>query len=140
LTIIAIWLIFGGNKLMEAGMIKKIATLAVMIVLSSIVSSQVVSGSEPGKTTTVFNRKFIYRLKPMMPYEQLVKIIGSPGTKVEEHRSSSASVVRYHWDGGRRSVLNVTTVAGKLADATMTSPNQRKFSLGKNGKIADLGD
>lgn len=121
-------------------MIKKIATLTAMIVLSFVVSSQVVSGSEPGKTTTVFNKKFIYRLKPMMPYEQLVKIIGSPGIKVGENKSSSAPAVRYHWNGGRGSVLNVTTVAGKLVDANMTSPNQRKFSLGKNGKIADLGD
>jgi hypothetical protein len=132
-------LIFDAIKLKGAGMIRKMAIPAVMMVLF-VVSSQVMSAAQPGTTSTVFNKKFIYKIKPMMPYDQLVKIIGAPGVKVGEDKSSSIPAVRYHWNGGRGSVLNVTTAAGKLVDATMTSPNQHKFSIGKNGKIADLGD
>ena len=118
-------------------MIKKMMLFAVMLMLL-FVSTQITAGAQPGKTDTVFNRRFIQKIKPMMSYEQLVKIIGTAGIKTGEYKSSTSPVVSYHWNGDRESALVVKTMAGKVVEATMISPKKRKYYLGKNGKIVEL--
>ena len=118
-------------------MIKKMTLFAVMAMLI-FVASQVTAGAQPGKTDTVFNRRFIQKIKPMMSYEQLAKIIGTAGIKAGENKRTSPPVVSYHWDGDRGSALDVKTTAGKVVEAIMLSPKKRKYYLGKNGKIVEL--
>ena len=101
------------------------------------VSTHVATAVQPGKTDTVFNKKFIQKLKPMMPYEQLVKTVGIAGIKTGETKTASSPVVSYHWSGGRDSALDVKTTAGKVVEATVLSPNKRKLSMDKTGKIVD---
>src|SRR5512139_3337054 len=107
-------------------MIKIMKLFAVMLLF---VSTHVAAAALPGKTDTVFNKKFIQKIKPMMPYEQLVKIIGTAGIKTGETKKASAPVVSYHWSGGRESALDVKTTAGKVVEATMLSPNKHKLSM-----------
>ena len=118
-------------------MIRKMTLFAVMAMLI-FVASQVTAGVQPGRTDTVFNKRFIQKIKPMMSYEQLVKIIGTSGIKTGENKSTSTPVASYHWNGGRESALDVKTKAGKVVEATMFSPNKHKYSIDKNGKIMDM--
>ena len=120
-------------------MFKRLATLAMILMLSSL-SSMAISAGQPGTTETVFNKKFIYRLKPMMAYEQLTKIIGVEGKKVGEEKGSSSSKMMYHWDGERKSALDVKVVSGKMVDVTVTTPKKKKYSLGKKGELVGLDD
>jgi hypothetical protein len=120
-------------------MFKKMTTLA-LLVLFSCVPSLAISAGQPGTTDTVFNRKFIYKIKPMMPYEQLTKILGNQGKKVGEDKRSSTTKMIYHWNGGRKSALDIKVAAGKVVDVTVISPKKQKFSLGKSGELVDLGD
>ena len=57
-------------------MFKKM-TITALLVIFSCLSISAMSAGQPGTTDTVFNRKFIYKLNPLMPYDQLVKIIGN---------------------------------------------------------------
>ena len=111
-------------------MIKNITVLALWMIFSCMLSAAVSAG-QPGAADTVFNRRFIERLKPMMPYDQLVKIIGTEGTKVGDDKRSSPPAASYHWNGERKSALDVKVSAGKIVDATVTSPKNKKFSLEK---------
>ena len=113
-------------------MIKKITALTLSMIFSCMLVETAFAG-QPGTTGTIFNRRFIQKVKPMMPYDQLVKIAGAEGAKVGEEKRSPAPKVAYHWDGGRKSVLDVNVVAGKVVDATVTSPKNKKFSLEKSG-------
>ncbi len=113
--------------------------LALMVMFSCL-STPVISAGQPGKTDTVFNKKFIHKLKPMMPFDQLVNIVGTEGEKIGEDKHSSPPVMRYHWNGGRKSTLDIKVAAGKVVDVTVTAPKQQKFSLGKNGELVELGD
>ena len=117
-------------------MIRKMTLFAVMAMLI-FVALQVTAGVQPGKTDTVFNKRFIQKIKPMMSYEQLVKIIGTAGIKTGENKSTSTPVASYHWNGGRESALDVKTKAGKVVEATVLSPNKRKLSMDKTGKMVD---
>jgi len=111
--------------------IKKITALALLMVFACV-SSQALFAGQAGTADLAFNRRFIQKLKPMMPYEQLVKIIGSEGSKSGEDKQSKTPKVHYHWDGARKSALDVKVDAGKVVDATVTSPKSKKFPLGKN--------
>ena len=82
---------------------RKIALLA-LLMMFSVLCSAAISAGEPGTTETVFNKRFFYRIKRMMPYEQPVKDIGTPGRKTGEEKGSSQPIVSYRWDGGRKSV------------------------------------
>ena len=118
-------------------MIKKMMLFAVMLMLL-FVSTQITAGAQPGKTDTVFNRRFIQKIKPMMSYDQLVKIVGVAGIKTGENKRTSPPMVSYHWNGGRESALDVKTMAGKVVEATMLSPKKRKYTIDKNGKIVEF--
>ncbi len=117
-------------------MIKKI-TIFALLAMFSCVSMVAISAGQPGTTDTVFNRKFVQKLKPMMPYDQLVKIIGIEGAKVGEDKRSSPPKALYHWSGDRKSALDIKVVAGKVVDVTVTTPKKQKLSLGKNGELVE---
>ena len=68
---------------MEEGMIRKIAILGLLAILSCA-ATVAISAGQPGTADTVFNRRFMEKLKPMMPFDQLVKMVGSEGTKSGE--------------------------------------------------------
>src|SRR5450631_3344312 len=110
-------------------MIKK-TTILSLVMISLCVFSQPLVAGQAGTTDTVFNRKFIRKIKPMMPYDQLVNLIGTQGINVGKDRSSSTPNVTYHWDGGRNSALDIKVDAGMVVDATVLSPKHKKFSLG----------
>jgi len=111
-------------------MIKNVTVLALWMILSCVLSAAVSAG-QPGTADKVFNRRFIEKVKPMMPYDHLVKIVGSEGMKVGEDNRFSPPAVSYHWNGERKSALDVKVAAGKVVDATVTSPKNKKISLGK---------
>jgi hypothetical protein len=111
---------------------RKIVLLAV-VVMSLCVSSEVLSAGQPGTADTVFNRRFMQKLKPMMPYEQLVKIVGTEGVKAGEDKRVSPLTVAYHWNGERKSALDAVVSAGKVVTVTVTSPKNKKFTFEKNG-------
>ncbi len=115
-------------------------TLFALWAILLCVSTPAISAKQPGTTDTVFNRRFIHRLKPMMPYDQLARMIGAQGRKVAEDKRSSPPKIVYHWDGGRKSALDIRVAAGKVVEATVTSPKRQRYSLGKNGELIDLGD
>jgi hypothetical protein len=117
---------------MEEQMIKKTAVFALLAIISCLTSEAIYAG-QPGTADAVFNRRFIQKIKPMMPYDQLVKIIGSEGAKAGEDRRSSPPAVIYHWNGDRKSALDIKVAAGKVVDATVTSPKNKKISLEKTG-------
>ena len=94
-------------------------------------STSALIAGQAGTTDTVFNRKLFEKIKPLMPYEQLVKIIGTEGSKTGGDKRSTVPTGLYHWDGGRKSTLDIKVDAGKVVDATVISPKQKKFSLGK---------
>ena len=112
-------------------MFKNITVFTLLIIFTCAFSQDLCAG-QTGTTDTVFNRRFFEKIKPMMPYEQLVKIIGSEGSKSGEDKQSKTPKVHYHWDGARKSALDVKVDAGKVVDATVTSPKSKKFPLGKN--------
>ena len=91
-------------------------------------------------TIGYYSRSGVLTLKPMMPYDQLLKIIGTQGMKVGEDRHSTPPVISYHWNGGRKSALDIKVAAGKIVDVIVISPKKQKYSLGKNGDLVDLGD
>ncbi len=117
---------------------RKIALLA-FAMMFSLLSSAAISAGQPGTTETVFNKRFLSKIKLMMPYEKLVKDIGTQGRKTGEEKSSSQPIVSYRWDGGRKSSLEVKTRGGNVIGATMVSPRQHRFIMDRNGKMADAG-
>lgn len=118
-------------------MFKKMTMLALLAMFSCL-STPAISAEQPGTTDTVFNRRFIYKLKPMMPYAQLAAMIGKPGRKVGEDKSSPPPKAMYHWDGRRKSTLDIKVAVGRVVDLTVTSPKRQRFSLGKNGDLIEL--
>ena len=117
-------------------MLKKLTTLVIFLMLSCLAAA---SAGQPNSTDTVFNKKFVYRMKPRMPFELLAKIIGTKGKTLAEVKDSQAPI-GYHWDGGRKSALDAKVVAGKVVEVTVTTPKGKKYSLGKNGELVELGD
>lgn len=120
-------------------MIRKLVLLTVALLVVGF-SANAFSAMQPGKTGTVFNRRFIPKIKPMMPYDQIVKIVGSQGAKTGEEKKGAASIISYRWNGVKKSVLNIRVSGGKLVDATMLAPNGHTYYIGKNGETKDLGD
>jgi len=110
---------------------KKITVLALWLILSCV-TAEAISAGQPGTADLVFNRRFFQKMKPMMPYDHLVRIIGTEGAKTGEDKRSSPPMVIYHWNGERKSALDIKVAAGKVVDATLISPKNKKFSLGKN--------
>jgi hypothetical protein len=117
----------------EESMLRKITALAFLMIFSCA-ASEAISAQQPGTTDTVFNRRFMEKLTPMMPFDQLVKMVGTGGTKSGEDKRSSPPTVSYHWNGDRKSTLDVKVSAGKVVDATVISPKNKKFSIGKTGE------
>jgi hypothetical protein len=106
-------------------------TAAVILLLILFLSVTVVSAGQPGSTATVFNKRFLSAIKPMMSFEELKKTIGAPGQKVSEDKGGT---VLYRWNGGKGSMLTVRVAAGKVLDASMLAPNGNTYVIGKNGK------
>ena len=120
-------------------MLKKITILA-LLMMSCCISTPAMSAGQPGTTGTVFNKRFIRKMKPMMPYDQVVKMTGTEGKKVGEDKRSSPSKALYHWDGKRRSALDIKVAAGKVIEVTVVTPRQQQLSLGKNGELVEAGN
>jgi len=95
-------------------------------------------GGEPGVTETIFNRRFIPTIKPMMTYDQIVRIVGVPGIKVGEDPKASPPTVQYRWKGGRDSVLTIRLGKNKLIDATVLAPNKHTYLIRNTGEVADI--
>ena len=119
-------------------MMKRRLFIAVMMLM--FVSSQAMAGQQPGVTSTVFNKRFIPNIKPMMSYDQIARITGAQGARVGEIKAGSTTVLSYRWNGGKGSILNVRIAGGKLLDATMKAPNGHTYAINRNGKVSDLGD
>jgi hypothetical protein len=119
-------------------MMRKMMAAAILLVLT-LVATQVLWAAQPGMTGTVFNKRFIGKMKPAMPYEQIVKIAGTQGLKVADGKAASAGIVRYQWTGGKGSVLRAGFAAGKMVDATILAPNGHTYSIRKNGDVVDMG-
>lgn len=114
-------------------------TATILVLMLSCFASPALSTGLPGTTETVFNKRFLYEVKPMMAYEQLVKLAGSPGKKIAVSASPSTTVF-YHWNGGRKSALDAKVVAGKVVELTVTTPKKKKMLLGKNGEVVVSGE
>lgn len=120
-------------------MIRKLALLAVTLLIAGF-AANAFSAMQPGKTDTVFNRRFIPKIKPMMPYDQIVGMVGNQGAKTREEKSGAATITSYRWNGGKKSVLNIRVSGGRLIDATILAPNGHTYYMGKKGDVKDLGD
>ncbi|MDD2734041.1 MAG: hypothetical protein PHF56_08865 [Desulfuromonadaceae bacterium] len=114
-------------------MIRKITALAFLVIFLCAASEEIYAG-QPGTADMVFNRRFMEKLTPMMPFDLLVKMVGTEGTKSGEDKRSSPPTVIYHWNGERKSTLDVKVSAGKVVNATAISPKNKKFSIGKTGE------
>jgi hypothetical protein len=117
----------------------RIAAVSIWLV-SALAVTQILWAAQPGMTGTVFNKRFIGKIKPAMPYEQIVKITGAPGLKVADGKAPSQGIVRYQWKGGKESVLRARFTSGKMIDATVLAPNGHTYSIRQNGEVVDLGD
>jgi hypothetical protein len=114
-------------------------TIASILLVLALAATQILWAAQPGKTGTVFNRRFIARVKPGMPYGQIVKMTGTPGLQVADKKAASAGFVRYQWSGGKDSVFHAGFAAGKMVDATILAPNGHTYSIRKNGDVVDMG-
>lgn len=115
---------------------KNITMFLVLAVLVVCVSSLSARAAQPGVTATVFNKRFIHALQPMISYDQLAKQIGTAGL-IMERKSGASQFIHYHWDGGKHSSLDAVIVAGKLAEARMLAPNGSTYLFHKNGAITE---
>jgi hypothetical protein len=101
-----------------------------IILILCLISLLAACNKQPENTETVFNKRFIPKIKPMMQYEQLVKIIGKAGAVVKDANSTSPQIIHYHWDGGKSSTLDAMVESGKLVDATVLAPNGNTYRIG----------
>jgi hypothetical protein len=92
---------------------------------------------KPGVTATTFNKRFLPTIKPGMTYEEIVKIAGVPGAKVEENKNASPPTVLYRWNGSKDSVLTIQFSNNKMIDATVLAPNGHTYLVKNNGEITD---
>ncbi len=125
-------LLFYGDNMKRNGIIGIVA-----VSLFAFASMPICICGQPGVTDTTFNRRFIPSIKPMMTYDQIVKLVGSPGVKVGEDRNSSPPTVQYRWQGGRGSVLTVRLNNHKVVDATVLAPNKHTYLIRGNGEVSD---
>jgi hypothetical protein len=108
------------------------ATVLLLSIIFCSLYSDAVSAGQSGTADVVFSRRFMHKVTPMMPYERLVKIVGTEGTKTGEDKRPSPPSAMYHWNGGRKLALDVRVAEGRIIDATATSPKNKKISLGNN--------
>jgi hypothetical protein len=113
--------------------------LLTLCALVSLVCSQTAFAADPGTTSTVFNKRLLPSIKPMLTYAQVATLAGTPGTKIGESRKKSPPTVQYRWKGGKDSVLTARFANNRMVDATMRVPNAKTFAIRSNGEIADLG-
>jgi hypothetical protein len=125
-----------GREQRRRNMKKKLMEFACTALLA-FASAQLCAGVQPGVTDTRFNRRFLPTLKPMMTYEQIVRIVGAPGVKVGEDRKSSPPTVQYSWNGGKGSVLTVRLGNNRMIDATVQAPNRNIYLIKSNGQIVE---
>ena len=118
---------------------KRSAVLALAMAFS-LLPWGTASAGQPGMTDAVFNKRFLSIVKPMMAYEQLAKDIGTPGKMTQEEKSSSGPIATYHWDGGRKSSLDVKTIGGSVIGAVVVTPRQHRLTMDRNGRITEDGE
>lgn len=106
-------------------------------VLITFASTHLLAGPQAGVTDTRFNRRFLPTIKPMMTYEQIVRIVGAPGVKVGEIGKTIPPTVQYRWNGGKGSALTVRLGNNKMIDATVLAPNKKTYLIRSNGQIVE---
>ena len=120
-------------------MFRTLSLLAVTLIIAGF-AANAFSAMQPGKSDTVFNRRFIPKIKPMMPYGQIVGMVGNQGAKTGEEKNGAAPIISYRWYGGKKSVLSIRISGGRLMDATILAPNGHTYHIGRKGDVKDLGD
>jgi hypothetical protein len=116
---------------------KKILALCICAAVLLCASAQLIRAAQPGVTETRFNRKFLPTIKPMMTYEQIVRIVGTPGVKVGEDGKTSPPTVLYRWKGGKDSLLTVRIGNNRMISATVVVPNGQIYLIKNNGEIVE---
>jgi hypothetical protein len=101
--------------------------------------TQTSCAAEPGTTDTVFNKRLMPKIKPMMTYGQVITLAGAPGVKIGESAKTKPATVQYRWNGGKKSVLTARFAYNRLVEAIILVPNGRTFTIGKDGTTKDLG-
>ena len=124
----------------ELCMVRKLVLLLIVMSFSIASAASVSAAAQPGITGTVFNKRFLPKIKPMMTYDQIVQIIGTQGVVVGEKKAGSVPVTTYGWKGGKNSSLNVMVSNRKIIEARMHAPNGHTYHIGRSGEIKDLGD
>ncbi len=104
----------------------------------ALLFAQMAAGRQPGVTDTTFNRRFIPSIKPMMTYEQIVKLVGVQGIKVGENKNASPPTVQYRWKGGKDSILTITLSNNRMTSATVLAPNKHTYLIQNGGEILDI--
>lgn len=107
--------------------------LAAVFIMGSMFAAEALAAAQGRSGAPVFNRRFVERLKPMMPYSQLLAAAGGAGTKVGEDKTGA----RYHWNGARKTALDAKVAAGKVVEATVTTPKGKKIPLGSKRGFFD---
>lgn len=111
--------------------------LLTLFALTALMCSQLVSAAEPGTTGTVFNKRLLPSIKPMMTYAQITTLAGAPGVKIAESRKTTPPTVQYRWKGGKDSLLTARFTNNRMVDATVRVPNGKTFAIKKNGEIEE---
>jgi hypothetical protein len=118
--------------------VKKLFLLAFFTVVF-LGCNQQSSATDPGTTSTVFNKRLMPNIKPMLAYAQIATLAGAPGVKIGESKKTSPPTVQYRWKGGKDSVLIARFASNRMVDATIQVPNGKTFAIRDNGEIADMG-
>ncbi|MHC1698423.1 MAG: hypothetical protein AB9919_10280 [Geobacteraceae bacterium] len=114
--------------------------LLTFFVLATLCCGQISSAAEPGTTGTVFNKRLLPSIKPMLTYAQIATLAGAPGAKIAESKKTSPPTIQYRWKGGKDSILIARFANNRMVDATVRVPNGKTFAIRRNGKIDDLGN
>jgi hypothetical protein len=117
---------------------KKFLILMIVAIIPFI-CAQTSFAAAPGSTDTVFNKRLLPEIKPMLTYGQVVALAGAPGVKIGESTKTKPATVQYRWNGGKKSVLTARFADNRLVEAVVLVPNGRTFTIGKDGKTKDLG-
>jgi len=91
-----------------------------------------------GQADKIFDKAFLYSIRNVQRYEQLVRIVGDPGEIIGEN-SLRVPGTKYHWNGRKNTKFNVSVSGGYVVDANVVAPDGHILSLEENGKISDLG-
>jgi hypothetical protein len=112
----------------------------ILVIIVACIGAQISckKGDKPVGTAAIFNRRFLPTIKPGMTYEEIVKIAGAPGVKVEEDKNASPPTIQYRWNGGKDSVLTVKFGNNRMIDATVLVPNGHTYLIQNSGDISDI--